>query len=145
MKSILFDFQHNIQIFNTKSGAEGTTRFTWNKGLRRMGAILLFEKSCNFDWTHKMCKTVASFTKETRKSVPPRGPGKLTKTVKETVLAVFTELQGEEKHNLKAFAEKYPRDFYQIAAKLIPTDIKADVKHTGKVILQIKRGQRNND
>lgn len=92
-----------------------------------------------------MCNTVASFTKETRKNVPPRGKGKLTKTVKETVLSVFTELQGDEKHNLKAFAEKYPRDFYQIAAKLIPTDIKADVKHTGKVILQIERCSKNKD
>lgn len=95
--------------------------------------------------THKMCNTVASFTKETRKHVPPRGKGRLTKTVKETVLSVFTELQDDKENNLIAFAKKYPRDFYQIAAKLIPTDIKADVKHTGKIILQIKRGQRNND
>lgn len=52
----------------------------------------------------------------------------LTKTVKETVLAVFQELQGDPKNNLKAFAEKYPRDFYNIAAKLIPQDLKATVK-----------------
>jgi hypothetical protein len=53
---------------------------------------------------------------------------KLTRTVKETVLAVFNELQEDPKHSLKTFAEKYPRDFYNIAAKLIPTDISADVK-----------------
>ncbi len=58
---------------------------------------------------------------------PAGTPNKITKTVKETVHAVFLELQGDPKHNLKAFAEKYPRDFYQIAAKLIPTDIKADL------------------
>lgn len=48
MKSTLFDYQHNTQIFNTNSGAEGTNRFTWNKGLGLMGAILLYGKSCNF-------------------------------------------------------------------------------------------------
>lgn len=58
----------------------------------------------------------------------PKGtPNKLTKTVKETVLAVFEELQGDEKNNLKAFAQKYPRDFYNIAAKLIPTEVNASV------------------
>ena len=64
------------------------------------------------------------------KGKPPGTLNKLTKTVKETVLAVFNELQGEEKNSLKAFAVKNPRDFYQIAAKLIPTEISADVKMT---------------
>lgn len=59
----------------------------------------------------------------------PKGvPNKITKTVKETVLAVFNELQGDPKHCLKSFAEKHPRDFYQIAAKLIPTDLKATIE-----------------
>lgn len=80
----------------------------------------------------------------------PGNPGKpkgtlnhLTKTVKETVLAVFNELQNDPKSDLKAFAEKYPRDFYQIAAKLIPTDIKADVTTT----LQLEQitGMKFND
>lgn len=53
---------------------------------------------------------------------------KLTKTVKETVLAVFNDIQDDPKINLKAFAEKYPRDFYAIAAKLIPSDIKATIE-----------------
>ena len=69
---------------------------------------------------------------------PKGAQNKLTKTVKETVLSVFNELQGDEKHNLIAFAKKHPRDFYQIAAKLIPTDIKADVRVT-KVNLEIVR------
>lgn len=71
------------------------------------------------------------------KGRPEGTPNKLTATVKETVLNVFNELQGDKKNNLKAFAEKYPRDFYQIAAKLIPTDIKAQVRSTIK--LQIVR------
>lgn len=53
---------------------------------------------------------------------------KITRTVKETVLSVFTELQCDPKHNLKEFAKKYPRDFYALSAKLIPTEIEGQVK-----------------
>lgn len=60
-------------------------------------------------------------------------PNKLTSTVKETVLSVFQEIQGDPKVNLKAFAKKYPRDFYQIAAKLIPTELTGNMKHVIKV------------
>lgn len=58
---------------------------------------------------------------------PPGTANKLTRTVKEAVLTVFNELQDDEAHSLTAFAKKHPRDFYNIAAKLIPTDIKADI------------------
>lgn len=54
----------------------------------------------------------------------------LTKTVKETVLEVFNKLQDDPKANLEQFAKKYPRDFYQIAARLIPTEITGTVKTT---------------
>jgi hypothetical protein len=58
----------------------------------------------------------------------PKGvQNKITKTVKETVLAVFNEIQSDPKHNLKAFAKSNPKDFYIIAAKLIPTEVSADV------------------
>lgn len=67
---------------------------------------------------------------------PKGAQNKLTKTVKETVLSVFNEIQASPKHNLKAFAEKYPRDFYQIAAKLIPTEINAKLN---KITLEIVR------
>lgn len=73
--------------------------------------------------------------------MPPRGPNKLTRTVKETVLSVFNDLQSDPKHSLKAFAEKNPRDFYNIAAKLIPTEIKGNVKET--ITLHIVRGKAN--
>lgn len=54
----------------------------------------------------------------------PKGAvGKLTRTVKETVLTVFNDLQQDRAHNLEAFARKHPRDFYNIAAKLIPTEM----------------------
>jgi hypothetical protein len=74
------------------------------------------------------------------KGNPGRPPGvgnHLTRTVKETVLSVFQELQGDPKHNLKAFAQKYPRDFYNIAAKLIPQDMKAEVSAPEGVTLNI--------
>lgn len=59
----------------------------------------------------------------------PKGtPNKLTKTVKETVLQAFNKLQDDPSHNLDAFAKKYPRDFYTIAAKLIPTEVQAVVE-----------------
>ena len=51
-----------------------------------------------------------------------------TATVKETVLRVFQELQADPKHDLQAFARKYPKDFYIIASKLIPTEVKAEVR-----------------
>lgn len=58
----------------------------------------------------------------------PKGAANIvTKTVKQTVLEVFNALQKDPKHNLKAFARKYPRDYYNIAAKLIPTEVKAEV------------------
>lgn len=59
----------------------------------------------------------------------PKGtPNKLTKTVKETVLAIFNEIQDDPEIKLLAFAKKYPRDFYAIAAKLIPTEVNANVE-----------------
>lgn len=61
----------------------------------------------------------------------------LTRTVKGTVLDVFNKLQEPDESNpdkmsLEKFAEKYPRDFYAIAAKLIPTEITAKVDATVK-------------
>jgi hypothetical protein len=59
----------------------------------------------------------------------PKGvQNKLTKTVKETVLAVFNDIQDDPKVNLLKFAQTYPRDFYAIAAKLIPTEVNANVE-----------------
>lgn len=59
---------------------------------------------------------------------PKGATNHLTRTVKETVLSVFQELQGDPKHNLAAFARKYPRDFHNIAARLIPTELTGSVK-----------------
>lgn len=61
----------------------------------------------------------------------PKGAiNKTTAAVKETVLRVFNELQGDPVHNLLSWAKGNPTEFYKIAAKLIPTDIKAEVNTT---------------
>jgi hypothetical protein len=66
---------------------------------------------------------------------PKGATNHLTRTVKETVLSVFNELQQDQKHSLKQFAKEHPRDFYAIAAKLIPTEITGSVKSVVKVKL----------
>jgi len=53
---------------------------------------------------------------------------KVTRTVKETVLAVFNELQDDPKANLLDWAKKNPSYFYTIASKLIPTEVSAQVE-----------------
>lgn len=65
-------------------------------------------------------------------------PNKLTRTVRETLMQVFNELQDDPKVNLLAFGRKYPRDFYALAAKLIPVEITGQVEHTIKGIEEIE-------
>lgn len=75
----------------------------------------------------------------------PKGAvDRITRTVKETVLMVFNKIQEDPETALESFARKYPRDFYAIAAKLIPTDIRADVRVT-KVTLEIVRDKTTSD
>ena len=68
------------------------------------------------------------------KGKPKGATSLITRTVKETVLSVFNDLQADPKHNLKKFAEAYPRDFYTIAAKLIPTEISAKIESSIPVL-----------
>lgn len=77
-------------------------------------------------------KGVKGITAESRSTMPTRGSGKLNRTVKETVLAVFNELQSDPKVKLSAWAKREPTEFYRIAAKLIPTDVSARVTIVGK-------------
>lgn len=65
---------------------------------------------------------------------------KLTRTVKETVLAVFNELQEDPQVKLSAWAKSEPTEFYKIAAKLIPTDVKATVE-TERVIVNLIKSE----
>lgn len=75
------------------------------------------------------------FTAESRKDVPGRGPSKLNRTVKETVLGVFLKLQDDKEaaHTLENWAKLNPSLFYPIAAKLIPTEITSTLRRVIKV------------
>ena len=78
-------------------------------------------------------------TPEKRKTMPSRGQGKLNRTVKETVLAVFNELQSDPTVKLSAWAKDEPTEFYKIAAKLIPTEVAGNID--SKITLHIVRGK----
>jgi hypothetical protein len=87
-----------------------------------------------------MRKANSTSFKKGNKGKPVGAVNHLTKTVKETVLSVFNEIQSDPRIKLQAFAKRYPRDFYNIAARLIPTELQT---HFGKVKIEIVR--RNND
>ena len=72
----------------------------------------------------------------------PKGvQNKITRTVKETVLMVFNDIQEDPKVKLSQFAKDFPRDFYNIAAKLIPTELTGAIDN--HITLQIVRGKSN--
>lgn len=74
-----------------------------------------------------------------------RGPGSLNKTtstVKQVLLSVFNEMQEEPKNSLKTWAVDNQTEFYKLAGKLIPTEIKGDIKVT-KVELIVRRTKNN--
>lgn len=58
---------------------------------------------------------------------PKGATGKVQRTVKETVLAVFNDLQKHPTANLRAWAIKRPELYYPIAAKLIPTEVRSEI------------------
>jgi hypothetical protein len=58
----------------------------------------------------------------------PKGAmNSITRTVKERVLDVFMELQSDPKANLLEWAKEETTEFYKIAAKLIPTELNANI------------------
>jgi len=70
------------------------------------------------------------FKKGEAKGRPKGALNKLTvqmRTVKETVLEVFNIIQDNPKVKLEQFAIDNPKEFYAIAAKLIPTEVKGEV------------------
>lgn len=59
-----------------------------------------------------------------------RKPGSLnktTRTVKETVLAVFNDLENDPKKGLLKWAKDNETEFYKIASKLIPNEVNANL------------------
>lgn len=63
-------------------------------------------------------------------------PNKFTSTIKEAVMLAFQQLQNDPKANLLEWGRKNPKDFYQIAAKLIPTEITGSIEQT---IIKVER------
>lgn len=72
------------------------------------------------------------------KAAENRGANKITRTVREGFLQTFNKLQEDEKTDLLSFAKKYPREFYALASKLIPTEIQGEV--TAKIIRVVRDG-----
>jgi hypothetical protein len=70
---------------------------------------------------------------------PKGSQNKLTKTVKEAFEIAFNELQSDKKANLATWAKENTTDFYRLAAKLIPTDIKADIESKSDLLIKVVR------
>ena len=66
---------------------------------------------------------------------------KIMKTVKETVLNAFNDLQSDPVANIKSWGKENPKDFYNIAAKLIPTEtvIAGGIEFKGDPFTQIRK------
>jgi hypothetical protein len=75
-----------------------------------------------------MAKTSTSFKKGESKGRPKGAVNQLTKTVRDTVMAVFNNLQSDPIANLESWAKDQPTEFYKIASKLIPSEINASVE-----------------
>jgi hypothetical protein len=58
-----------------------------------------------------------------------------SRSMKETVISTLEWLQTQPRSNMRDWAKDNPTPFYQIAAKLIPTEVNATVKETIEVNL----------
>jgi hypothetical protein len=54
-----------------------------------------------------------------------------SRSMKETVISTLEWLQSQPRSNMRAWAYENPTQFYQIAAKLIPTEVSASVEISG--------------
>lgn len=55
-------------------------------------------------------------------------------SVKDTVLKAFNEMQDDPEVNIVEWGKKNPKDFYNIASKLIPTEVTSNVKLLGAAL-----------
>ncbi len=84
-----------------------------------------------------MAKTSGSFKKgdPNNKGKPKGAVSHLTRTVKEALLIAFNQMQEHPTANLYEWGVKNQTAFYQVASKLIPTEVNAKVEQmTIKVI-----------
>lgn len=70
----------------------------------------------------------------------PGIPNKLSKSVRQAVLDAFNKMQEDPNVNIEQWGKENPKEFYLIAAKLIPTEINA--KFEGKII-EVKPPKKN--
>lgn len=74
---------------------------------------------------------MAKFEKGDNRPRKPKGAtNKLTRTVKECLLEAFNKMQNNPKVDLYTWGQANPAKFYEISAKLIPTEIQAKVEAT---------------
>ena len=59
---------------------------------------------------------------------PKGAKNKLTISVKETVMSAFEDMQNDPKANIVTWGKENPTEFYKIAAKLIPTELNANLE-----------------
>ena len=83
----------------------------------------------------KQKKTVGVPFKEGNSGRPKGATGKVNRLVKDVVSDVFTHLQTDptakkKRADLKSWAVDYPKDFYQIASKLIPVQMEGGIEAT---------------
>lgn len=68
---------------------------------------------------------------------------KLTTSMKDTTQATLEWLQTQPRSNMRAWANENPTEFYRIAAKMIPTQVNAEV--TAKLIKVVRADRDDND
>lgn len=58
----------------------------------------------------------------------PGAQNRVTRTIKNTIESVFIKLQRDPTVNLRAWAKSNPTEFYKLAARLIPQEVKSQVQ-----------------
>lgn len=62
---------------------------------------------------------------------PPGAINVINRTIREVFIDVFNKAQNDPKMapvSLINFAREYPRDFYALCSKIIPTEIRAEIR-----------------
>ena len=85
------------------------------------------------------------FVKGEAKGRPKGAVNKLTKTVRDTVLSAFNDLQEDPKANIVNWALENPTEFYKIASKLIPTEVNTQISSDGIANLIISPASNRKD
>lgn len=66
-------------------------------------------------------------------------PNRVTRTVREALEAAFRTIQKDPKVKLTVWAKANPTEFYKLAARLIPHDVKVSGKLTLEQLVEASR------